>query len=128
VHWARSPVRVVFLATTHLDDHQRALENLVEHPDRIEGRRCRHTERQIQSWLAEVTRQLRGGRDEELHVTGWGPDTGIHVSIWPWSDEAAQQVRNELAPIPIEIVEMAPGAPLGGNPGSTVPSACHPTR
>jgi hypothetical protein len=117
VRWARNPVRVVFLATAHLDDHQRALEDLVEHPELVEVRRCRHTERQIQSWLAEVTRQLRGGRDEELHVTSWGPDTGwgIHVTIWPWSDEAAERVRNELAPIPIEIEEMAPGVPLGGD-------------
>ena len=42
VHWANEPrVKVVFLATAHLDVHLRERRSRVPHPDRVEVRPCR---------------------------------------------------------------------------------------
>jgi hypothetical protein len=105
--WASDPTRVVFWATAHVAQHREALRSRVPHPDRVEVERCRHTERQIHAWLDEVYRRL-DGRHQGLHVTSWGQghdDEGstVQVTIWPWSEEAAQRVRQELAPIPVQV-------------------------
>lgn len=112
VHWEGGPVRVVFLATAHLDQHRAALQSRVPHPDRVEVRPSRHTERQIHAWLDEVYQRLHH-RSQTLSVTSWGQsrnDEGltVHLTIWPWSEEAADRLRNELAPIPIEVEAMPP--------------------
>lgn len=118
MHWVNEdPVRVVFLATAHLDDHRRALATRVEHPDRIEVRPCRYTDRQVEVWQAQVERLLLD-RPETPRVTSWGPHLGedgfaIQVTIWPWSDEGAVSVRDRLAPIPIDVAELPPGTFLG---------------
>lgn len=107
VEWAWEPMRVVFLATAHLDQHRHALRSGVPHPDRLEVRRCRHTELQVHLWIDEVKQRLHD-RHQELHVTGFGQghsDEGftVQVTIWPWSEQAAERVRSALAPIPVEV-------------------------
>ncbi|MBM7790491.1 hypothetical protein [Tenggerimyces flavus] len=112
------PVRVVFWATDHLDDHRRALAaGRVEHPERVVVRQCRYTERQVDAWLDEVHRLLVD-RPRTPRVTSWGQHLGedgigIQVTIWPWSDEGAEWVRDKLAPIPIEVAAMPPAKFLG---------------
>jgi hypothetical protein len=112
VYLARDPVRVVFLATARLDRHREALRDRVSHPDRVEVRRGRHTERQIRVWLDEVYQRLHD-RSQALSVTSWGEGLGeagftVQVTIWPWSEDAADRIRSELAPIPIEVEAMPP--------------------
>ncbi|GAA5008885.1 hypothetical protein [Actinopolymorpha pittospori] len=118
VDWAKEPcVHVVLLVTAHVDAYLRALCSRVPHPDRIEVRKCRYTDCQIDAWLGEVGRRLRP-RWQELSVNAWGRGRidqgfGVHVFIWPWSDEAAEGVRRELAPIPVVMGAQGP-AMFGG--------------
>ena len=107
LYWARDPRRVVLLVTANLNQHRDALRSRVPHPDRVEVRRCRHTDRQVQAWIYEVKQRFYD-RHQQLHVTGFGQSLGdegftVQVSIWPWSEEIAERVRNELAPIPVEV-------------------------
>lgn len=119
----------LYLATGHLEEHQRTLRSLVPHSDRIEVRECRHTEQQIQAWLRLIYQRLYERR-EELSVTAWGTEldpgrgAGIKVWLWPWSEQAAERVRQELDPIPIEVDAIPPGVPLASAGHQRVGRAC----
>ena len=76
------------------------------------------TDHQIDGWLEEVGRRLRP-RSHELNVNARGRGRidegfGVHVFIWPWSDETAERVRRELARIPVEIGTMQQLRPRTG--------------
>jgi hypothetical protein len=119
MYWARDPRRVVFLVIAHPNQHRDALRSRVPHPDRVEVRRCRHTELQIRLWIDEVNQRLHD-RHQELHVTGFGQGLGdegftVEVTIWPWSEETAERVRDELAPIPIEVEARPRAVAAGGS-------------
>lgn len=117
IYWDESPVmHVEVLFTGQVEDHRRALHAVVPHPDRIEVRPCRYSETQNMAWQDQIGKRIHG-RWTSLSVTMVGrsrTDIGYlpHVWIWPWSEEMAERIRQELAPIPVE---------LGAQPGPVNP-------
>ncbi|MEQ7010356.1 hypothetical protein ABN028_29675 [Actinopolymorpha sp. B17G11] len=117
IYWDESPVmHGALLFTGQVEDHRRALRHLVPHPDRIEVRPCRYSQAQNMAWQDQIRQRIHG-RWTSLSVTTFGPsrtDIGYvpHVWIWPWSEEKAEHIRQELAPIPVE---------LGAQPGAVNP-------
>jgi hypothetical protein len=117
LHWEWQPLmHVETFFTEQVDEHLAALRALVPHPDRIEARPCHYTEAQNQAWLDEILERIHG-RWSSLAVTTVGPirtENGYvpQVGIWPWTEDQAERVRRELAPIPVELVPDQGAVPL----------------
>jgi hypothetical protein len=70
-------------------------------------RPCRYSDAQVKAWREEIHEWVRG-RWESLSVTAIGSsrtEIGFvpQVGIWPWSEEQADRIRRELAPIPVKL-------------------------
>jgi hypothetical protein len=105
-------MHIELLFTGQVEDHLRTLRDLAPHPDRIEVRPCRYSEAQNRAWQDQICERI-DGRWDSLTVTmcglariqiGYVP----HVWIWPWSEEKAERIRQELAPIPVELGAQRP--------------------
>ena len=118
MYWESAPVgRYIAFFTGRVEEHLRAIRDLVPHPDRIDSRQCRYSAQQAEAWARQVRDRLRG-REAFHSVTGYGMvlriNTGLghvpQVWIWPWSEGQAEEIRRELEPIPVEVIPMPPNS------------------
>ena len=67
----------------------------------------------IDGWLHVAYERLIDRQWHEHRVTSWGrglTNDGlvVHVTLWPRTPEGEAWVRDDLAPIPIEVAEAEP--------------------
>lgn len=105
--------KMVVLFTDELDQHRRELRRLLPRRARVAVRQCNRTYADMECIQERVGRHLFGRDDPHVTEIGLdlhGDDVAVVVTVYPYSDAAAQRSRELASPDSIVIV------PGGGLP------------